>query len=174
MDKIVIYCSSSSQVPASYKQEAAKLVAGLCAKGYGIVSGGSFRGTMGIVSDTVVKCGGYHKGVLPSFMESLVYKTLTETVWTETMAQRKEEMRRGTVAAIALPGGIGTLDELIETQVLKKLGRYPGRIIVFNPDGFFDPFFALLDHYVATGMLSLEDRNLIESFSSTEALLSSL
>lgn len=171
--KVVIYCSSSSTIPARYNKGAEEVVAGLCRKGYGIVSGGSFRGTMGVVSDTVVRCGGYHKGVLPRFMKQLVYDSLSETVWTETMADRKEEMRRDTIAAIALPGGTGTLDELIETQVLKKLGRYHGRVIVLNLDGFFNPFFALLDHYVASGMLTPEDRNLIESFDSPQDLLAS-
>ena len=173
MQKIVIYCSSSSSIPAKYNEGAAEVVAGLCAKGYGIVSGGSFRGTMGVVSDTAARCGGYHKGVLPKFMKALVYDTLSETVWTDTMADRKEEMRRDTVAAIALPGGIGTLDELIETHVLKKLDRYHGRIIAFNLDGFFDPFFALLDHYVATGMLTPEGRDLVERFDSAAALVDS-
>ena len=173
MERIVIFCSSSKGIPQRYNEGAAAVIAGLCAKGYGIVSGGSFRGTMGVVSDTVAACGGYHKGVLPRFMKSLEYDALSEAVWTDTMADRKEEMRRDTVAAIAFPGGTGTLDELIETHVLKKLGRYTGRVIVFNIDGFFNPFFHLLDHYVATGMLTPEDRNLIEHFDSAESLLSS-
>jgi len=173
MEKIVIYCSSSFGIPQKYNQGAAEVVEGLCAKGFGIVSGGSFRGTMGVVSDTVARCGGYHKGVLPSFMKPLAYDALTETVWTDTMADRKEEMRKDTIAAIALPGGIGTLDELIETHVLKKLGRYSGRIVVFNMDGFFNPFFALLEHYVETGMLTAEDMKLVESFDTAHDLVDS-
>ena len=90
------------------------------------------------------------------------------------MALRKEEMRRDTVAAIALPGGIGTLDEIIETHVLRKLERYSGRVIVLNLNGFFEPFLALLDHYVATGMLTPEDRRLVESFDTVEALLATM
>ena len=171
MKTIVLYCSASSQVPQEYNKCAASVVEGLCKKGYGIVSGGTFLGTMGVVSDTVVNCGGYHKGVLPQFMLNYAYNGLSETVWTPTMAERKEEMRRGTVAAIALPGGIGTLDELIETLVLKKLAKYHGRVILLNIDGFFNPLLALLDHYVTTGMLSTEDRALIESFDSPAALL---
>lgn len=171
MEKIVIYCSASKAVPRKFNEAAGALVAGLCSKGYGIVSGGTILGTMGVVSDTVKECGGFHKGVLPRFMGPLAYEGLSETVWTDTMAMRKEEMRDGTVAAIALPGGIGTLDELIETLVLKKLGQYHGRVIVFNPDGFFDPLVTLLDHYVSTGMLTASDRELIECFNSEEELL---
>lgn len=147
---------------------------GLCAKGYGIVSGGSYRGTMGAVSDAVVRCGGHHKGVLPRFMEKFAYDKLSEVAWTDSMALRKEEMRRDTVAAIALPGGIGTLDEIIETHVLRKLDKYPGRVIVLNLNGFFEPFLSLLDHYVATGMLMPEDRRLVETFDTVEALLATM
>ena len=86
------------------------------------------------------------------------------------MAERKERMREGTAAVIALPGGIGTLDELVDTLVLSKLGRYPGKIYALNLDGFFDPFKALLDHYVATGMLSKEDRALVTFADSVEEL----
>lgn len=173
MKKIVLFCSASSEAPAEFNACAAKLVAGLCERGYGIVSGGTVLGTMGVVSGTVVRCGGYHKGVLPRFMQRHAFPGLTETVWTDTMSQRKEEMRRDTVAAVALPGGIGTLDEIIETHVLKKLDCYHGRVIVLNLNGFFDPFLALLDHYVATGMLAEKDRNLVECFDSVEALLAS-
>lgn len=173
MEKIVIFCSASRIVPEKFNQCAAALVNGLCGKGYGIVSGGTVLGTMGVVSETAFGCGGYHKGVLPRFMQGLEYKDLSETLWTETMSARKEEMRAGTVAAIALPGGIGTLDELIETHVLKKLHCYDGRVIVLNVYGFFDSFLKLLDHYVETGMLTAADRDLVESFDSVESLLAS-
>ena len=174
MKSVVIYCSSSSEVPKEFNLSAAKAVKGLCAKGYGIVSGGTVRGTMGVVSNTVAENGGYHKGVLPGFMKGIDYPGLSDIVWTDTMSQRKEEMRKDTVAAIAFPGGIGTLDELIETLVLKKLDQYHGRVILLNINGFFDPLLALLDHYVATGMLPPEDRGLIESYEAAEDLLNTM
>ena len=126
---------------------------------------------MNVVSQTVARCGGYHKGVLPHFMKDVAFPGLSEVVWTDTMSERKEEMRKDTVAAIALPGGIGTLDELIETHVLVKLQQYDGRVIVLNIGCFFNPFLQLLDHYVATGMLTPEDRRLVESFDTVEFLL---
>jgi hypothetical protein len=174
MKKIVIFCSASKVCPKVYNDNAAKVISGLCEKGYGIVSGGTCLGTMGVVSDTVVKYGGYHKGVLPRFMKDVAFPGLSEVVWTDTMSERKEEMRKDTVAAIALPGGIGTLDELIETHVLVKLQKYHGRVIVLNIEGFFNPFLQLLDHYVATGMLTPEDRRLVEAFDTPEKLLASL
>ena len=174
MKQVVIYCSASNAAPREFNVQAGLLVEGLCAKGYGIVSGGSYRGTMGAVSDAVVRSGGHHKGVLPRFMEKFAYDNLSEIAWTDSMALRKEEMRRDTVAAIALPGGIGTLDEIIETHVLRKLERYSGRVIVLNLNGFFEPFLALLDHYVATGMLTPEDRRLVEKYDTVEALLATM
>jgi len=171
MKQIVIYCSASEAAPQKFNEKAADMVCGLCAKGYGIVSGGTLRGTMGAVSRAAISCGGHHKGVLPRFMSHFAFDGLSETVLTETMGERKEEMRRDTIAAIALPGGTGTLDELIETQVLKKLGQYPGRVIVLNLDGFFNPFLALMDHYIATGMQTAADAKLVESYDTVEALL---
>lgn len=173
MKQIVIYCSASAAAPEKYNIKAEQLVKGLCEKGYGIVSGGTLKGTMGAVSRAAVSCGGHHKGVLPRFMKDYAFDGLSETVFTDTMALRKEEMRRDTIAAIALPGGTGTLDELIETQVLRKLGQYSGRVIILNLDGFYEPFLALMDHYVATGMQTAQDRNLIEHYTSVESLIAS-
>ena len=103
-------------------------------------------------------------------MKGLEYPHLTELVWSDTMAERKERMREGTSAVIALPGGIGTLDELIESHVLVKLGQYDGKLLVLNIDGFFDPFKALLDHYEASGMLEHRDRSLIIFADTVDAL----
>ena len=117
---------------------------------------------MGAVADEVARCGGRHIGVLPRFMEQYKFPGLDLVIWTDTMAERKERMREGTCAAIALPGGIGTLDEVIGTLTLAKLDKYDGKIYALNLDGFYNPLKALLDHYVATGMLDQRSRNLIE------------
>ena len=151
--KIVIYCSASYDIDQKYNQAAREVVRAACSLGYGIVSGGTVKGTMGVVADEVVRCGGTHTGVIPRFMAEYLYPALDKVVWTDTMAERKEAMREGTVAAIALPGGIGTLDELIGTLTLAKLGKYSGKVIAFDYDGFFEPLKALLEHYVSAGMM---------------------
>jgi hypothetical protein len=125
---------------------------------------------MCVIADEMERLGGRHIGVLPRFMKGLEYPNLSELVWTDTMAERKERMRAGTSAVIALPGGIGTLDELIESHVLVKLGRYDGKLLVLNVDGFFDPFKSLLDHYEAAGMLEPRDRALIVFADTVEEL----
>ena len=173
MKRIAVFCSASDHLDEKYTRAAREVVEGLCRKGYAIVSGGSFRGTMGVVSDTVKASGGYHIGVMPEFMQAFIYDGLNETVWTPTMALRKEAMRKDTDAVIALPGGTGTLDELFETHVLVKLGRYNGRIIVLNFNGFYEPLRALLDHYVREGMLTKTDRELIEFIDTPGQLLES-
>jgi len=158
--RVAIFCSSCEGIDSRYNVAARDLVAALCAKGYVIVSGGSYRGMMGVVSDTVRASGGFHEGVIPRFMAGWEYPSLDSLVWTDTMAHRKELIRKDTCAVVALPGGIGTLDEFIETHVLAKLGRYEGRVIAFNVDGFYDPLKALLDHYVEKRMMHQADRDL--------------
>ena len=159
--KAVVFCSANYGIDPKYNEAAREVVRALHAYGWTLVSGGSFRGTMGVIAGEMENLGGSHIGVLPRFMKGLEYPRLTELVWTDTMAERKERMREGTSAAIALPGGIGTLDDFIESLVLVKLGRYAGKLLVLNVDGFFDPFKALLDHYVDTKMLKPEDRALV-------------
>ena len=91
-------------------------------------------------------------------MEPLTHPALTDVEYTDTMAERKERMREGIDVVFALPGGIGTMDELFETMVLAKLNRFHGRIAALNIGGFYDPLDALLAHFVETGMLDQADR----------------
>lgn len=172
--KIVIFCSASYEIDPKYNAAAEAVVRMACAKGYTIVSGGTVKGTMGVVSETVNACGGRHIGILPRFMEEYTYPHLSEIILTDTMSERKEKMREGTCAAIALPGGIGTLDELVETLTLAKLGKYDGKILALNIDGFYDKFIELLDFYVATGMLDDVSRKMISFPASVEELDSAI
>lgn len=168
--KVVIFCSASDVIDPSYNEAAKKVIDALCADGYTIVSGGTVKGTMGVISEEIIKCGGRHIGIIPAFMKDLEYPDLTDLVVTETMSERKTLMRKDTIAAIALPGGIGTLDELVETYVLAKLGKYSGKVIAMNVGGFYDPLESLLDHYVEEDMLLPVDRDLIHFPTTVEQL----
>ena len=159
--KAVVFCSASFDIDERYNDLAREVVRILYGCGYGMVSGGTVKGTMNVIAEGARGRGMEHKGVLPVFMKGLEYRGLTELVWTPTMSERKEAMRAGTCLAVALPGGVGTLDEVIETLTLAKLNRYPGRIVAFNFEGFYEPLKALLDHYVQTGMLDKPSRRLI-------------
>lgn len=160
--KIAVFCSASYDISRKYHEAAREAVRALHSYGYTLVSGGTVKGMMGTVADESARCGGRHVGVVPRFMKDLRFPGLDEVVWTDTMAERKTAMREGTEAVVALPGGIGTLDELIETLVLKKLGKYDGWIYALNQDGFYEPLKRLLDHYVHTGMMPPADRELIQ------------
>ncbi len=172
--RAVIYCSSSSDIDPIYNEAARQIVRAACLSGYDIVSGGSWRGTMGHVCDEALGLGARVIGVLPRFMKGFGHPRLTECLWTGRMSERKDVMREGTCLAIALPGGIGTLDEIAETYCLAKLGRYPGRVVAFNMNGFYDPFKLQLDRYVERGMMDEASRALMhfpETVEEMKALL---
>ena len=159
--KITVFCASSSEIDPKYKAAAREMVRALHALGYTLVSGGGERGLMGECVRASAECGGRHIGVLPRFMKGLESASLSEVIWTDTMASRKEKMREGTCAAIALPGGIGTLDELVETHTLLKLKQYNGRIFALNQDGYYDPLIALFEQYDREGMTAPGDLSLV-------------
>ena len=172
--KIAVFCSASYTIDPKYNKVAREFVRAASLRGYGIVSGGTIKGTMGEISDEIRDCGGWHLGVIPRFMEQYVYPNLSEVIWTDTMAERKTLLREGTAAVVALPGGIGTLDEVIETYALLHLKQYDGRIFLLNHEGFYEPLRALLQHYVDVNMLSQETFARIEILDTPEAILEAL
>jgi uncharacterized protein (TIGR00730 family) len=172
--KIAVFCSASFEIDPKYNRVAREFVRAASLCGYGIVSGGTVKGTMGEISDELHSCGGYHLGVIPRFMQQYVYPDLTETVWTDTMAERKILLREGTCAVVALPGGIGTLDEVIETFALLHLKQYFGKIFLLNYGGFYEPLRQLLRHYVDTGMMTEETMSKICFAENQDEILNAL
>ena len=172
--KIAVFCSASFEIDPMYNKVAREFVRAASLRGYGIVSGGAVKGTMGEISDELHSCGGYHLGVIPRFMEQYVYPDLTEVIWTDTMAQRKTLLREGTCAVVALPGGIGTLDEVIDTFVLLHLKKYSGKIFVLNHNGFYEPLRQLLRHYADTGMMTEETMSMMVFAQTPEEILDAL
>ncbi len=155
-EKIAVFCSASFEIDPKFNKVAREFVRAASLRGYGIVTGGTVKGTMGEVSDELRSCGGYHLGVIPRFMEQYVYPDLSEVIWTDTMAERKSLLRKDTCAVVALPGGIGTLDEVIEVLALVHLKQYSGKIFLLNHDGFYEPLRQLLQHYVNMKMMTAE------------------
>ena len=172
--KLAVFCSASFEIDPQYNKVARDFVRAASLRGYGIVSGGTVKGTMGEISDELRDCGGYHLGVIPRFMEQYVYPDLTEVIWTDTMAQRKTLLREGTCAVVALPGGIGTLDEVIETFALVHLKQYLGKIFLLNHNGFYEPLRQLLRHYVDTRMMSEETMSKIIFAQTPDEILDAL
>lgn len=173
-NKIAVFCSASFEIDPKYNKVARDFVRAASLRGYGIVSGGTIKGTMGEISDELRDCGGYHLGVIPRFMEQYVYPDLTEVIWTDTMAQRKTLLREGTCAVVALPGGIGTLDEVIETFALVHLKQYFGKIFILDHEGFYEPLRLLLRHYVDTKMMTEETMSKIIFAQTTDEILDAL
>ena len=171
--RALIYCSANYNIDQKFNQAAREVVRVACLRGYTIVSGATVKGTMKTVADAVVEFGGRHRGIIPRFMKDVCYPQVDELVWTDTMAERKEVMREGTAIAIALPGGIGTMDELMETLTLAKLGIYKGKVVAYNINHFYDPLEALLDNFVKMNTLDEKDRALI-AFPTTLEELSEL
>lgn len=171
MKKIAVFCSASVNIDQEYNEVAREFVRAASSRGFGIVTGGTVKGTMGVISDEMRNNGGYHLGVIPRFMEQYVYPELSEVTWTDTMAERKTLLREGTCAVVALPGGIGTLDELIETFALIHLKQYHGKIMVLDHKGFYAPLKSLLEHYVSKGMLSMETMSKLHFAKTADELL---
>lgn len=147
---VCVYCASSSSAHPEYREAASRLGAALAAHGITIVYGGGSRGSMGALADGALRKGGRVVGILPRFMADLEWghQGLSELKLVEDMRTRKHLMLTGAQAAIALPGGCGTLEELLEAITLKRLGLFLGPIILVDTRGFFRPLLDLLAHAV--------------------------
>ena len=173
--KSALFFCSSSDIDPKYIDAARRVVRATCLKGYTIVSGGATKGLMKVVADEAQACGAANIGVLPRFMEEFSHPNLTQLIWTDTMSQRKDLMRfYGSDIAVALPGGIGTLDELFETYTLAKLDKYHGKVVAFNCFGFYDGVREMMDKLVSENMLDRKTREMLyfpQTVEEFEALL---
>ena len=148
---VCVYCASSRTAHPEYRQAAFRLGEVLATHGIALLYGGGAAGSMGALADGALSRGGRVVGVLPRFMADLEWghPGLTELKLVEDMRTRKHLMLTGAQAAIALPGGSGTLEELLEAITLKRLGLYLGPIVLVNTRGYFQPLADLLAHSVA-------------------------
>jgi uncharacterized protein (TIGR00730 family) len=147
---VCVYCASSRSSHADYRDAARRLGRVLAQGGVTVVYGGGAVGSMGALADGVLAAGGRIIGVLPQFMAELEWghPGLTELQLVEDLRTRKHAMLTMSQAAIALPGGSGTLEELLEAITLKRLGLYLNPIVLINTRGFFTPLVQLLQHAV--------------------------
>ena len=142
---ICVYCASSGSCPPAYHDAAFRLGSVLANAGFTVVYGGSTLGSMGALADGVLSRGGRIVGVMPRFMAELewAHDRLSELHLVDDMRTRKHEMLSRSQAVVALPGGSGTLEELLEVITLKRLGVYLDPIVLVNTRGFFEPLLAL-------------------------------
>ncbi len=148
---LCVYCSSSDRVDPKYADAATVLGRELVARGWGLVYGGSKTGLMGAIARSVKKSGGKVVGVIPEFMKAreLAYDEADELVTVITMRERKLLMETRADAFVTLPGGWGTLEEIMEILTLRQLDVVRKPCVIFNQDGFYDPLLQLFDRMLA-------------------------
>ena len=143
---VCVYCASSASCPPAYHDAAFRLGTVLADAGFTVVYGGGTLGSMGALANGVLTRGGRVVGVMPRFMVELewAHDRLSELHLVDDIRTRKHEMLSRSQAVIALPGGSGTLEELMEVISLKRLAIYLGPIVLVNTRGFFEPLLAQL------------------------------
>jgi len=176
MQNICVYCASSSQVRPVFFEAAEKLGKILAEQDCRLIYGGGHRGLMGKIADTVLANGGQVTGIIPGFMCEVEWNHtgLTELILVETMHERKEKLARMADAAVALPGGCGTMEELLEVITWKRLGIFTKPIIICNVDGYFDPLIEMLNRSVDENFMGKEHRNMWTIVSSPEFVLNAI
>jgi len=173
MQYICVYCASSSQINPIYFEAAEKLGKTLSDNNLQLVYGGGSVGLMGRIADTMLAAGGRVTGVIPQFMceQEWDHNGLTELIITETMHERKEKMAFMSDAAVALPGGCGTFEELLEVITWKQLGIFTKPIIIVNIDGYYNPLIEMLNRAIVQNFMRDLHRNIWTVVASAEEVL---
>jgi len=157
---VCVFCASSSLAPAAYMDAARELGGVLAREGWGVVYGAGGAGLMGQLADGALAAGGRVFGVIPGFMVEMEWgrQDLTEVEVVDTMHRRKARMLERADAVVALPGGCGTLEELLEAITWKRLGLFSGPILLVNTNGYYTPLMEQLHRAVKEQMMN--DRHL--------------
>jgi uncharacterized protein (TIGR00730 family) len=160
---ICVFCGASPGRDPAYAAAAARVGEELARRGIRLVYGGGRLGLMGVVSDAALAAGGTVTGVIPSGLvdRELAHPGLTELRVVSTLHERKAVMAELSDAFVALPGGLGTLEELAEVLSWAQLGLHGKPIGALDVDGFWAPFAAYLDHAAAEGFVSDAHRGLL-------------
>jgi uncharacterized protein (TIGR00730 family) len=159
---VTVYCSSSAKVKAVYFSAARELGSSIAANGWKLVYGGNHCGLMGELADSARAAGGRVVGITPRLLvdRGLADQKCDELVVTDDMRQRKGLLEQQGDAFVALPGGIGTFEEVFEILVGRQLGFHSKPIVLLNIDGYYDSFLDMLrhglkEHFVRPGTLEL-------------------
>lgn len=155
---VCVYCGSSPGRDQAYLAAGQTLGRSLAAAGLRLIYGGGTKGIMGAVADGAIRAGGKVTGIIPRFLMSKeatesALGRLDELVVTEDMHTRKHTMFEKSDAFVALPGGIGTLEEIVEVMTWAQLGHHRKPIVFANVGGFWDPMLTLVDHMRTEGFV---------------------
>ena len=176
IESVAVYCASSRQTDPGFPDAARRLGAHLARSGVAIFYGGGAVGSMGALAEGALREGGRVVGVLPRFMADLEWghAGVTEMRLVETMHERKLTMIQGVDAVVGLPGGCGTLEELLEAITWKRLGLYLGPIAILNSRGFFDPLLAMLQRCISERFMDERHAGMWVSVAEPEDVLPAL
>ena len=173
MKRLCVFCGSSPGHDPAYGALAAELGRTLAQRGIGVVYGGGRVGLMGMLADATLAAGGEVIGVIPQPLldREHGHRGLTELRVVETMHERKALMADLSDGFVALPGGIGTLEEIFEAWTWAQLGVHRKPCGLLDVGGFFTPLVGFLDHVVDTGFLNAASRAMLAVAASPEELL---
>ncbi len=173
MDRIAVYCGSSSGANGIYREQAAQLGKLLASRNTEVVFGGGKVGLMGHLADAVMKAGGRVTGIIPGFLhvKEVAHDGLSEMITVDTMHERKALIFDISDGFIALPGGFGTLDELFEMLTWAQLGLHQKPVGILNVNGYYDSILNGIGSMVDEGFLKNENREMIQVSGEAEELL---
>jgi uncharacterized protein (TIGR00730 family) len=171
--RICIFASSSSRINIKYADAATELGVLLARAGTEVVFGGGGIGLMGKLADTIIKNNGKITGVIPSFMkdQGWDHSDVNEMIITPDMAERKKQMFSMSEAIVALPGGVGTLEELTEAITLKQLGLFRGPVIILNTLNYYKSLIDFFEHMVSESFLRYEHKAIWEIAETPEEVM---
>ena len=170
---VCVYSASSTKIAPVYFAVAEELGRLLASRGINLINGAGSIGLMGATSNAALAAGGSVTGVIPHFMveQNWHHSGLTQLVETETMHERKQLMAELSDGVIALPGGCGTMEELLEIITWKQLGLYLKPIIILNIEGFYNPLLEMLQHAIDERFMRPEHGNIWQvAISAQEAI----
>lgn len=174
--RLCVFCGSSAGNDPVYMEQATRLGEALAKAGIGLVYGGASVGLMGAVADAALAHGGEVIGVIPHALKQkeIAHQGLQDLRVVDSMHERKALMAELSDGFIAMPGGVGTLEELFEVWTWAQLGYHDKPCALFNVNGFYDGLSAFLAHVVNQAFLREEHRNMVIVQNSVEALLQSI
>jgi len=171
--KVCVFAASSSRIDAAYMKAAEELGVAFAGHRVHAVFGGGGIGLMGIFADSLMAHGGSVTGVIPGFMmdEGWGHSGVSDMIVTPDMSERKKTIFAMSDAAVALPGGVGTLEELTEVITLKQLGQFNKPVIIINVNGFYDHLIEFFDHMVRGHFMRLEHKDIWQIVTTAEEVV---
>ena len=173
MPRICVYLGSREGHDPRFREAAVELGRSLARRGHGLVYGGAHVGLMGVIADTVLEAGGEVIGVMPHHLveREMAHSGLSRLIHVDSMHERKATMAEHADAFIAMPGGIGTLEELFEVWTWQYLGLHDKPVGVLDVAGFYQPLLGFLDDATNAGFLAAATRAKLRHADTPERLL---